>query len=58
MTFDEWLNTIEVYSTRRERLLDALDNCNDRYNTVISWMEAAYQMGYEHAKHRFMDDGK
>ena len=68
MTFDEWLNEIENYSLRIERLYDDIDTVTGVDKTaseaarnrslILSWMKAAYDVGYEDASHRLMDDGK
>lgn len=58
MKFHEWLNEIEVFSTREERFIDAINNCNDLYYTLLSWLYAAYQVGYDHALNNLIDDGK
>lgn len=68
MTFDQWLNEIENYSLRIERLYDDIDTVTGVDKTaseavrnrglIMSWMKAAYDVGYEDAMNRFMDDGK
>lgn len=57
MKFHEWLEQVEIFSSREERLMDMLDN-NYRYSTVLAWLEAAYNVGYEHAMNKLIDDGK
>lgn len=56
MTFDEWLDEIENYSTRRERLNEEVDFATvmvgDMSHTLARkrmyrWLEAAYSVGYE-----------
>ena len=49
MTFDEWLDEIEVYSTRRERLIEGLVTYRDDHEFVIKWLRAAYDEGVKHA---------
>ena len=61
MTFDEWLNEIENYSLRIERLYDDLDTITGVDRTaseavrnrslLLSWMKAAYDVGYEQGRH-------
>jgi hypothetical protein len=52
MTFEEWLVESEVYSLRCERLYSDLVE-NDahpyqmKYNLVLKWLKAAYDVGYE-----------
>lgn len=62
MTFDEWLDEIEVFSIRRERYLDDLDHhkegSNGSYNRMLVWLKAAYEAGHNHALLRIVDDGK
>jgi hypothetical protein len=52
MTFDEWFNDAENYGMRCERFYyeDAM--------FIVKWLEAAYQVGYEHRDKELMDDGK
>lgn len=57
MTFEDWLNEIENYSCRQERILTELDDCR-RTGILLSWLRAAYDVGYEHALHRMEDDLK
>ena len=48
MTFDEWLDGIEVFSSRLERLYEDLnDYQGDNIEIVLKWLEAAYEVGYE-----------
>jgi len=56
MTFDEWLNEVEVYSTRQERLesdvdLKAIEMGELSYTVarerMYEWLEAAYSVGRE-----------
>jgi hypothetical protein len=58
MTFDEWLNEIENYSLRIERLYDDLDAITGVDKTasesvrnralMLGWLKAAYETGYSH----------
>jgi hypothetical protein len=60
MTFDDWLHEKENYSLRIERLYDDIDvitgvanNAAEDFTnkvTIMSWLEAAYQAGYEQGK--------
>jgi len=48
MTFDGWLKENEVYSTRFERLTgDFTTLTSTEFYTLIKWLEAAYEEGYE-----------
>lgn len=48
MTFDEWLDEIEVFGSRLERLYEDLnDYQGDNIEIVLKWLEAAYKVGYE-----------
>lgn len=61
MTFDEWLNEIENFSLRIERLYDDLDTITGVDKTAseairnralfLGWMKAAYNVGYEQGLH-------
>jgi len=51
MTFNEYLNEIENFSTRGERLADDCRN-GMTYAMALEWVEAAYRVGYRAA----MDD--
>jgi len=45
MTYDEWMNEIESYGTRRERFLNEWDNgMSDK--RMEEWLKAAYTMGF------------
>ena len=48
MSFNEWLNEIEVYGLRLERLVADLPNTN--LQNLVKWLEAAYTVGYEEGK--------
>ena len=43
MTFEEWLDEIENYGSRQERLGEELPISD----TLIQWLRAAYEVGYE-----------
>ena len=54
MTFDEWLNEIENYSSRRERMNEDVDfaavmlgnlSHNLARRRMYQWLEAAYDVG-------------
>lgn len=48
MTFDGWLEEIEVYSTRFERLAGDLGHLTTpEFITLIKWLKEAYSVGYE-----------
>ena len=46
MTFDEWLNEIENFSSRSERLYDDFLEVKDLAK-LRKWLEAAYDVGRE-----------
>lgn len=46
MTFNEWMNEVEVYASRKERLIEGLVTYRDDHEFVIKWLEAAYNVGY------------
>ena len=51
MTFNEWLNEIEGFGLRVERIHDDLVGHRDVWWTdVKEWLEAAYDAGYEHGR--------
>lgn len=48
MTVNEWLNEIEVFGSRLERLYEDLnDYQGDNIEIVVKWLEAAYNVGYD-----------
>ena len=48
MTFDEWIDEVENFSTRLERLYEDLnDYQGDNIEIVLKWLEAAYDVGRE-----------
>lgn len=54
MTFNEWFDEIELFSTRNERFFNDLDHHKEgvkgSYGRMVSWLEAAYQVGLEQGK--------
>jgi hypothetical protein len=51
MTFEEWLNETEVFSSRLERLYEDLnDYQGDNIEIIIKWLKAAYDVGVEHGE--------
>lgn len=56
MTFDEWLNEIENFATREERLYDDFTMLN--YKDYLAWLKVAWCVGAEHSLSRMIDDGK
>lgn len=61
MTFEKWFNEIENYSLRGERFYAELEAYRDGFipaSNLIDWLTAAYQVGYQDALNRLMDDGK
>jgi hypothetical protein len=51
MTFNEWLQEVEVYGTRGERLQATFAHY-DKYewNALVEWAKAAYDAGYHSGK--------
>lgn len=50
MTFDDWLDEIEGFGLRRERLyadLDLADVPADARTRVLEWLRAAYEVGHD-----------
>ncbi len=56
MTFDEWLDEIEVFSTRRDRLDEDVDfaavmtgnmSHNLARRRMYEWLQSAYKVGYK-----------
>lgn len=63
MTFEEWLDEIEVYGSRRERFFEDLLAVESPYvptPDMIKWLRAAYNVGYtqgvEIEEHRPLKD--
>ena len=51
MTFDEWLDEIEVFSSRYERLISDLPDMDyEQRSNLLVWLRAAYEVGVEHGK--------
>jgi len=52
MTFDEWFDEVELFSTRNERFFSDLDHHNPNSKganqRMVEWLKAAYKAGYEH----------
>ena len=46
MIMDEWLDEIEVFSLRRERLYEDFPEVKDK-EKLLKWLEAAYNVGFE-----------
>ena len=46
VTFEEWLDEIEIFSSRYERLAADLPVSD----ALINWLRAAYDVGYEQGK--------
>lgn len=50
MTFDDWLDEIEGFGLRRERLhidLDMVGVPGDARTRILSWLRAAYDVGHD-----------
>lgn len=48
MTFDQYIDEIEVFSSRKERLISDFPNLTtDEYVLLFKWLEAAYYVGRE-----------
>lgn len=63
MKFEDWLNEVENFSTRHERLLYDLSDYQDGDFSIIErWLKAAYHVGFdagqEEAYRSLIDDGK
>ena len=43
---NEWLDEIEAFSLRRERLYEDFPEVEDK-EKLLKWLEAAYNVGYE-----------
>ena len=48
MTFDNWLDEVENYGSRLERLLETFPTADP--NALVLWLETAYNVGYEEGK--------
>lgn len=53
-SFEDWLNTIEGFSLRCERAYDDLvknpKDSVDNWQDIKTWLEAAYNAGWDDAK--------
>jgi hypothetical protein len=59
MTFYDWFDQIENFSTRSERFYNEIDpDSRTDAKALISWLRAAYEAGYEHRLFQTMDDLK
>ena len=63
MTFDEWFNEIEGFHLRCERFYDDAEAYKYRcepgdVRVLLGWLKAAYEVGYDHAMSKLVDDGK
>lgn len=47
MTFDEWLDEIEIFASRSERLYGDFPEVEDK-EKLLKWLEAAYSVGHNH----------
>lgn len=51
MSFDKWLYQPENYSLRSERFyadLDAVIDGRLKYDVILGWLQAAYEVGFDH----------
>jgi hypothetical protein len=53
MTYNEWMNEIENYSTRYDRFLEEWDN-GMSVERMQEWLKASYDMGLEHKENGFI----
>jgi len=53
MKFEEWLDEIECYGSRQERLGEELPVSD----ALINWLRAAYEVGYEQGKKHVRNNG-
>jgi len=60
MTFEQWLDEQEGFGgPRMYRLIDDINSPDPKYNDMImKWLKCAWQVGYDYAVSRTMDDGK
>ena len=60
MSFEEWLDEVEVFSLRRERFLYDLDHHKEgsegSYNRMLVWLKAAYDAGADAAYARALEE--
>lgn len=52
MTFDEWLDEIEVFASRLERLYGDFPEVEDK-EKLLKWLKAAYSVGYDEASTKY-----
>lgn len=57
MTFDEWLNEMENFASRHERLCEDFMEVKDLKKLRI-WLESAYEVGYHGGYATGYDDAK
>lgn len=55
MTYDEWMSEVENFSTRHERMIE--DIATGDTGTIVKWIMAAYDVGYEEGEHDGYDEG-
>lgn len=53
MNFGDWFFEIEIFSFRAERFFEDIKSLNgmtenEKYQYMIKWLEAAYNVGFEH----------
>lgn len=53
MNFSEWLNQIENFSTRAERLYGDIEDGDPE--TIMRWIRAAYEVGFENGFSQILD---
>jgi len=60
MTFKQWLDEQEGFAgPRMYRLMDDINSPDPKYNDMIlKWLEAAWQVGHDHAVYKIADDLK
>jgi archaellum biogenesis ATPase FlaH len=53
MKFEEWLNENEGFSIRLERVVEDIliheKTYEEKYKSLIEWLETSYKMGFEEA---------
>ena len=51
MTFKDWLQEVEVFSTREQRLHSTFAHMDGHdWNALMEWLEAAYRVGYQEGR--------
>lgn len=48
MTFEEWLDEVEVFSLRRERLYDDIELGD--VSVMMGWLRTAYELGRDQGR--------